>query len=557
MKTHRLGSLPAAFGRALWLALLTPSLAFATVYDANDLTVVDSTGDGVIVTSNAGANNGNMRIYMADGRSDYITFNVNVATAGTYDVAVRYHLNPNRGSIQLKINGVERGNAFDLYHPSGAFGTYELGSVTLPAGNVPFSFVSVDHNESASEYRVAIDTITLTPSTARTDITTFATITDALNSGVPLYAPPGTYTLPFSYTPIADIDILGDLDPAYRPVFEVQNPSFLASNYSIKFQGIAFIGSAGGKKLLSITTQTFDMPNYTLLDCTFSSCTPIFWPTFPAITGQVLRNLEMRRFALADANRGIFAAGRVDNYDITDFTVDDCGRFGVCIGPAGKGINPTITSYMKRGLVARGVITGTRIEDVNNSQLDLAGHQVVVEDIDLHDMVLPAAYHTDPSKEFSYPADSEPFYTKVEVITVNNLYIQNDGAYQAMWGLKGASGYEDYASGQVSPQGRDATATNLTFVNTGERYCVGIWFQTHGDNTFTDVAFHGRTNDAMIIHQDSATGSATIQNWTEVDPPSATSFPGVKNKSLNNVSPAPAPVDVTIINSPTLTEYAP
>jgi hypothetical protein len=99
--------------------------------------------------------------------SDNVTFTVNVAAAGIYDVQVSVKAFNTRGIWQLAINGTNVGPAKDEYQNNGTTGIYEvfdLGNVNFPtAGNYPFKFTVTSKNTSSSGYTIAFDDFTLTP----------------------------------------------------------------------------------------------------------------------------------------------------------------------------------------------------------------------------------------------------------------------------------------------------------------------------------------------------------------------------------------------------------
>jgi len=96
---------------------------------------------------------------------DNVTFTVNVATAGTYDVKVSYKKFNTRGIWQLAINGTNLGATLDEFQASGdAYAVVDLGNFTFSAaGNYSFKFTVTSHNASSSGYTMSFDDFTLTP----------------------------------------------------------------------------------------------------------------------------------------------------------------------------------------------------------------------------------------------------------------------------------------------------------------------------------------------------------------------------------------------------------
>ncbi len=95
---------------------------------------------------------------------DNVTFTVNVATAGTYDINLSYKKYNTRGISQLAINGANAGATFDQYSAAEGYATQDYGNFTFPtAGNYSFKFTVTGKNTSSSSYSVSFDDLTLTP----------------------------------------------------------------------------------------------------------------------------------------------------------------------------------------------------------------------------------------------------------------------------------------------------------------------------------------------------------------------------------------------------------
>lgn len=92
----------------------------------------------------------------------YVTFTVNVATAGTYDVKYSTKEYDTRGIAQLSINGTNVGAPQDQYAPCCTYVTYDLGNYNFAtAGNYSFKFTVTGKNASSTGYTMAWDDITL------------------------------------------------------------------------------------------------------------------------------------------------------------------------------------------------------------------------------------------------------------------------------------------------------------------------------------------------------------------------------------------------------------
>ncbi|HET7105977.1 MAG TPA: Ig-like domain-containing protein, partial [Candidatus Acidoferrum sp.] len=95
---------------------------------------------------------------------DNVTFTVNVATPGTYDIAVSYKAFNTRGIWQLAINGTNVGVPADEYAALDSYAVVDLGNFTFPAaGNYSFKFTVTGRNANSSGYSISFDDFTLTP----------------------------------------------------------------------------------------------------------------------------------------------------------------------------------------------------------------------------------------------------------------------------------------------------------------------------------------------------------------------------------------------------------
>jgi hypothetical protein len=96
--------------------------------------------------------------------SDYVTFTVNVATPGTYDIQVSYKKYSTRGIWQLAINGGNAGPRVDEYRSTDSYAVSDLGNFSFPAaGNYSFKFTVTGRNTSSRGYTISFDDFTLTP----------------------------------------------------------------------------------------------------------------------------------------------------------------------------------------------------------------------------------------------------------------------------------------------------------------------------------------------------------------------------------------------------------
>jgi len=95
---------------------------------------------------------------------DNVTYTVNVATAGTYDVKVSVKKYPARAVWQMTVNGTGLGSGVDEYFATEAYAVIDMGNFTFgTAGNYSFKFTVVGKNSSSTGYAMSFDDFTLTP----------------------------------------------------------------------------------------------------------------------------------------------------------------------------------------------------------------------------------------------------------------------------------------------------------------------------------------------------------------------------------------------------------
>lgn len=140
----------------------TGSTTFVPTYQAEDLHITDSSADATGTFADSAASGGRVLKYLSDEPGDYITLNVHVPTARTYNVRVRSRTATNRALVQLNVNGTNRGQPFN---PFGSVGYREdnIGPVPLIAGINTFKFTAVGLPAGSDGYSMFPDSIVLTP----------------------------------------------------------------------------------------------------------------------------------------------------------------------------------------------------------------------------------------------------------------------------------------------------------------------------------------------------------------------------------------------------------
>lgn len=141
-----------------------------SVFDANALSVSDSSGDAQVTVPDTLASNGNFVRYDADAAvpvADFITFDVNVPVTMTYLIEVKFNKNNIRGTYQLAVNNgggfVNIGTPQDLYSSSPSFASINYGGLALTAGVRQFKFTVTGKAGASNGFGLGIDTIKLIP----------------------------------------------------------------------------------------------------------------------------------------------------------------------------------------------------------------------------------------------------------------------------------------------------------------------------------------------------------------------------------------------------------
>ena len=107
--------------------------------------------------------------YVADAVDDFITIQVPVEAAGTYDVVLYLAKASDFGMFQLKVDGKKVGAPFDGYNGKGGWGlthvvraeAVSFGAITLTPGRRAFEFRVVGKNPAATSYMIGVDCIVL------------------------------------------------------------------------------------------------------------------------------------------------------------------------------------------------------------------------------------------------------------------------------------------------------------------------------------------------------------------------------------------------------------
>ncbi len=108
------------------------------------------------------ASGGVFGLLQATVPGDFVTYNIPVAVAGTYDVKVGIQARNDKGIFQLSIAGLNVGGPQDEYSPAISYQVRDLGTVTIDGGgNVAFQFVVTGRNQRSHADTLAFDYIDL------------------------------------------------------------------------------------------------------------------------------------------------------------------------------------------------------------------------------------------------------------------------------------------------------------------------------------------------------------------------------------------------------------
>ena len=134
--------------------------------------VTYSTTDLAAVTSGAnlrtflwsGFPDGRGTILDASAAGNSVTFTVNIAQPGIYDIYYTSKDYNTRGTTQLAINGTNTGPVTNQYIETELYSGFDLGNFNFAAaGNYSFKFTVTGKNAFSSGYSLAFDQLVLTP----------------------------------------------------------------------------------------------------------------------------------------------------------------------------------------------------------------------------------------------------------------------------------------------------------------------------------------------------------------------------------------------------------
>jgi hypothetical protein len=152
-------TLPTLESQNSYRILVNSAIAAAptTYYEAHLLPETNTAGVDYTTYTESGSRDGTATSLNATAISDEITYTINVATAGVYDLRASLKSASSHAMLQLYLNGVAVSGPKDEYNSTTGFYNEDFGNVNLPAGNSTLKFVAVNKNPSSSDYTMSFD----------------------------------------------------------------------------------------------------------------------------------------------------------------------------------------------------------------------------------------------------------------------------------------------------------------------------------------------------------------------------------------------------------------
>ncbi len=94
----------------------------------------------------------------AKAPGDFVTYNVAIPSAGTYDIKLGIRKGNRSGIIQLAIDGVNQGSALDDYSAEDDYEVVDLGRISFTeACEKTFQFLVTGRNPNSKGYQFLLD----------------------------------------------------------------------------------------------------------------------------------------------------------------------------------------------------------------------------------------------------------------------------------------------------------------------------------------------------------------------------------------------------------------
>lgn len=148
--------------------------------EAETMPTLATSGDPLTVFSDTAASAGATLRYEATSDGDYVSLDAGNLPAGDYRVVVGMRVAPNRGTVQVSIDGVAAGNPIDAHNPTAENQQFDLGTVALAGGSSDVRFTVTGKNPASSTRSMYVDYVELIPRFEAEDLTLAASSGDAL-----------------------------------------------------------------------------------------------------------------------------------------------------------------------------------------------------------------------------------------------------------------------------------------------------------------------------------------------------------------------------------------
>ncbi len=132
-------------------------------FEAEAMSPVHS-GTGVSTQSDPNTSGGTWISLDAENTGSWMEFTTPSIPAGTYQFAISYKTNNNRGIATIRVDGTQVGSNVDQYGYPSTYPTRTLGTVTFSSsGSHKIRMVVAGKNSSSSNYVLSADKFTFTP----------------------------------------------------------------------------------------------------------------------------------------------------------------------------------------------------------------------------------------------------------------------------------------------------------------------------------------------------------------------------------------------------------
>src|SRR5204862_1011212 len=120
------------------------------------------TGATTKLETDVNASGGQWISLLADGAGDYIEYTLPSVPAGTYSVRMSYKQHPNRGILQMSVDGTNLGSTLDQYSATVLYPERTFGNVTFAStGTHVIRLTVTGKNAAAGAFTLSADKFSL------------------------------------------------------------------------------------------------------------------------------------------------------------------------------------------------------------------------------------------------------------------------------------------------------------------------------------------------------------------------------------------------------------